>query len=58
MAPFISGFALLQGKKSVTKIALSQRVFDITQDFKFFSKENFKAVHIKLATSTNRPFLE
>ena len=54
MAPFISGLRWFEWKRSVTKIALSQRVFEITRDFKFFSTENFKAVHMKSATSANR----
>ena len=55
MAPFICGLRWLLWKRSVTKIALSQQVFEITRDFKFFSTENFKAVYMKSATSANRP---
>ena len=55
MAPFICGLRWLCSKSAVTKIALSQWVFEITRDFKFFWKEEVKAVHMKLATSANRP---
>ena len=55
MAPFISAPRQLKDEKAVTKVPLSQRVFDITRDFKFFSKENFKAVHMKSATLADRP---
>ena len=55
MAPFISGLRWLCTKSAVTKIALSQWVFEITQDFKFFWKEDVKALHMKSATSANRP---
>ena len=55
MAPFISAPRQLKDEKALTKVPLSQRVFDITRDFKFFSKENFKAVHMKSATSADRP---
>ena len=49
MAPFICGLRWLLWKRSVTKIALSQRVFEITQDLKFFLEENVKAVYMKSA---------
>ena len=55
MAPFISGLRWFSGKRSVTKIALSQRVFETTRDFKFFSTDNVQTVHMKSATFTNRP---
>ena len=32
-----------------------QRVFETTRDFKFFSTENVQTVHMKSATSANRP---
>ena len=55
MASFICGLRWFLSKRSVTKIALSQWVFEITRDFKFFWKEDVKAVHMKSATSANRP---
>ena len=55
MAPFISGLRWFSGKRSVTKIALSQRIFETTRDFKFFSTDNVQTVHMKSAILTNRP---
>ena len=44
-----------EGKKTFTKITLSQRVFEISRDFEFFCRQKFQPVFLGPATSADRP---